>query len=363
MRRLNIRATGAVLLAAVALSARPAAADAFPYHVLERIPVSGAAPVQALAFGPRGKRLYAAAGDELLSYDAASGEPGPATKLPGVGVGIAASADDGGVLYVATRGPSRVVTLALRDLRITASVSFRNGEPSALLYDSDADALYVESRAAELIARLDPKSGKTLGVVHLHGRLEQMALNERGTLYVANAAGNTLEAIETARMTRTGAIPLSGCSAPSGLSMDPVGRRLFVACGNEEAQVIDEEMGFPFVRLPIERAASLQSVFAFHPMGSDGWKGGAFIAGDGPALDAIQMKAFISYAGGGSLPLGGRCTALAVSPSARRLVLALVPRVAGTASAESPAAAAGAAGEGMGVELLMLGGTSEGVSR
>jgi DNA-binding beta-propeller fold protein YncE len=360
LRHFRAARASAGLLAAVALGASfAAAAGALPYRVLHRISLSGAGPVQAVAFGPDGKHLYAAVGDQLRSYDTGSGQPGQTIRLPGVGVGLAA---DGGDLYVVTRAPARLVMLTLQPLRITSSVAVRGAEPSALLYDSDADALYVESRAGDSVARLDPKSGKTLGVAHLHGRLEQMAANGRGTLYVANTADNELEAIETDKMTRSGAIPLSGCSAPTGLAIDTVGRRLFVACGNGQALVVDEDMGFPFVRLPIEQAAGLQTVFALHPFGSDGWKGGAFIAGDGPAVDAIQMKAFISYVGGGSLPLGGRCTALAVSPAARQLVLALAPRATGAGSAGAGPAADGSRSEASGVELWVLGGGNRGVS-
>lgn len=341
---------GAILLAATALAISFAVtAGEFPYRVLHRIALTGTAPVQALAFGPGGRHLYATAGAELRRYGTVSAAPGKRLKLPGVGVGLAAAARDGGVLYVATRSPARLLILALRPLRIRASVALRNGEPSALLYDSIGHALYVESRVGRSVARLDPKNGKTLGVARLHGLLEQMAASGRGMLYVANAAGQELEVIRTVGMRPDGAIPLSGCTAPSGLAMDTVGRRLFVACGNGQALVVDEDMGFTFVRLPIARAASLRAVFAFDPLGPGGWKGGVFMAGDGPALDAIRMKAFISYVGGGSLLLGGTCTALALSPVARQLVLALAPRAAAMGATNAGATAGGA-------QLLILGG-------
>ena len=351
------------LLAGAALAASLAAsAGEFPYRVLQAVHLSGAGAVQALAFGPSGKHVYAAVGMQLRSYDTASGKPGAAVKLPGTGVGLAVAARDGGLLYVATRSPARLLVLALPSMRVVSTAVLRGGAPAALLYDGEQNDLYAESRAGSWIARLDPASGKTLAVAHLHGGLRQMAVNGRGMLYVANASAEELEAIDTNGMHRAGAIPLSGCTGPSGLAMDVVGRRLFVACGNGQALVIDEDMGFTFVRLSIGRAASLRAVFASHPLGPQGWKGGAFVAGDGPELAAIQMKAFISYASGGSLPLAGRCTALAISPLAHRLVLALAPRAAGQAAAAG-SGAAGSAAEGTGVELLLLGGKGQGVSQ
>lgn len=348
--RAAARAAAILLAAATFGPSLAAAAGAFPYRVLHRISLEGAGAAPAVAFGPAGKHFYAAVGQELRSYDAVSAQPGAGMKLPGAAVAIAASTRDDGVLYVATRAPARLLILAVNPLRIRSSIGLRGGAPSALLYDDVADALYLESAAGRAVTRLDPKTGRPLGTVRLTGRLTQMAGNGRGTLYVADAAGDDLEVIAGAAMKRLGAIPLSRCTAPTGLAMDPVGRRLFVACGNGVALVVDEEMGFAFERLPIERASDLRLVFALHPLGAGGWKGGVFMAGDGPALDAIQMKAFISYVGGGSLPLDGRCTALAVSAAARRLVVALAPR-AGVASGQDAAP-----------QLLLLG-ANEGVSQ
>jgi hypothetical protein len=356
-------ARAAVLLGGAALVASLAAtAASFPYRVLQRVPVDGAAPVSAVGFSPGGKRVYAAVGDELRSYDTASGRAEPAVKLPGTGVGLAAAAPDG-PLYVVTRSPARLLLLTPHPLRLRTSVALHGGEPSGLLFDRQSNSLFVESRAAGSIARLDPRTGKMLAIAHLHGRLAQMASNGRGALYVADTTADELTVLATGGMTRTGAIPLTGCSAPDGLAMDQVGRRLFVACANGQALVVDEDMGFTFVRLSIERAAHLRLAFALKPLGPDGWKGGAFMAGDGPGLDAIRMNAFISYVGGGSLPLGGRCTALAVSAAARRLVLAVAPRDSGAGSGQAATAGTAAVHTAAGVELIILGGVGSGVAR
>lgn len=327
----------ALIAAATAFAVSlPAAAGALPFGVAHRIALTGGAPVGALAFAPDGKMAYAAAGGELRAFDVATGAPGDAVvNIPGPVVGLAASSDGGGSLYAAVSSPARLLVLGLHPLRIRSSVSLRGGAPSALLYVPGEHALYVESRAGHSVARLDA-GGKTAAVAHLPGDLEQMAGDGRGTLYVANAASNAIEVIATEKMTSTGAIPTPDCQAPTGLGLDPVGRRLFVACGNGVALVIDTDMGFAFEQLPIQKGTALQTVFAFHPDGPGGWKGGAFIAGDGTALDGIRMNAFISYTAAGSMPLPAKATALAISP-AGQLWVALD------------------AGQQSGVEILALG--------
>lgn len=318
---------GAILTGLATLAgAFTASAAAFPYQVLHRVKLTGAAPVRALTTAPGAKHVYAAVGDEVRGFDL-SGHAASSVTLPGVVTGLAAGAKD--TLYAAVRAPARLVILNVRPLHVVASVRLHTGAPSAVLFDPIADQLFVESRIGGSVTRLEPDSGRRLGVVRMKGELAQMATNGRGTLYVANSARNALEVVDADKMRLSGQIPLAGCRAPSGLAMDTIGRRLFVACGNGRALIVDADLGFTFRRLTIQRAGTLRTVFAFHPLGRHGWKGGAFIAGDGPRVDAIRMSAFVRYAGGGQLPLTAPCTALALSPAAGELWLALAPGAAG----------------------------------
>lgn len=316
-----MRRAGA-LLAGLALMGGVAIAAVFPYRVMHRIVLPGSLPVRALAFGPSAKRVYAAAGAEVRAYDL-SGRAAGSVKLPGTVTGLASGTGD--TLYAVVHAPARLVMLDTRPLHVRASVPLRAGAPSAVLYDRIGDALYVESRSAHTVTRLEPATGLSVGAVRLRGALRQMAANGRGTLYVANAARHVLDVVNATNMTFSGEIPLARCRAPSGLAMDTIGRRLFVACANGRALIVDADLGFTFVRLPIEPGESLRAVFAFHPLGPGGWKGGAFMAGEGAHLDAIRMSAFVRYANGGKLPLAAPCTAMALSPAAGELWLALAP--------------------------------------
>jgi hypothetical protein len=343
---------GAIAVAATALVCGfPAAGGTLPFDVAHRIALPGGSPVAALSFAPDGKRAYAAVGDELRSFDVATGAPAGILKLPGRVTALATSSDAGGSLYAALGGPARLLLVGLHPMRIRSSMPVRGGTPSGLLYVPGEDAIYIESRSGHSAARLDADGGKTIAVAHLQGNLEQMAGDGRGTLYIANATSDAVDVLATGKMTVTGAIPTPNCHAPTGLALDPVGRRLFVACANATALVIDTDMGFAFEQLPIQKSAALRTVFAFHPNGLGGWKGGVFIAGDGPMLDAIRMNAFISYTGAGSMPLRGRTTALAVSPAVGQLWIALAP----LSPAPGRGGSADAVGQLAGVEILALG--------
>lgn len=300
---------------------RPAAAGSgFPYRLMHRIALPAAGVVHALLFDPHTRVIYVAQGDRIEGYSLAGAPLALHRRLAGTVSALARTHT--GQIVAAVRAPAQLVFLSPRSLTVEHLRSLDSGPPAALLYDRTARRLFLESRSSESIVRLDPRSGLPLGRVRIPGALGQMAGNGRGTLYVTNTARDALEVIDTRTMRRTGSIPLSRCHAPSGLAMDSVGRRLFVGCANDRALIVDADLGFTFVRLPLPGGPRLHAAFAFHPFGAHGWKGGVFFAG-AKAVAGIQMQAFIRYRNHGQLPLPARCSALALAAPVGELWLAL----------------------------------------
>lgn len=301
-----------------------AAAAALPLKVTQRITVSGADSVRAIVPGPSGTQVYVASGREIRVYDVASGKLADTLSLPASVVDMTADTSTG-VGYVALAAPSRVEVFGLHPLRIRSTITLTDGAPSSLLLDAGAHALYVESGVAGSLAKFDTTNNRRVAALRLDGALRQMAVDGRGTLYVANMSHAALDAVDTAHMTAIGAIPLQDCKQPTGLAMDPVGRRLFVACIDGGRPVVDTDMGFTFEQLHTDVPGRMRTVFGFHPFGTDGWKAGAFSAGDAAQLTAIKMNAFINYTAAGSYPLHGNAEALALDPDGRGLWLAVAP--------------------------------------
>ena len=315
--RVGVLAAGMLLLTMW----RPAAAGTgFPYRLMHRIALPAAGVVHALLFDPQTRVIYVAQGDRIEGYSPAGAPLALHRRLAGTVSALARTQT--GQIVAAVRAPAQLVFLSPRTLAVEHLRSLDSGPPTALLYDRTARRLFLESRSSGSIVRLDPHSGRPLGRVRIPGALGQMAGNGRDTLYVTNTAHDALEVIDTRTMRRAGSIPLSRCHAPSGLAMDSVGRRLFVGCANDRALIVDADLGFTFVRLPLPGGPRLHATFAFHPFGAHGWKGGVFFAG-AKAVAGIQMQAFIRYRNHGQLPLPARCSALALAAPVGELWLAL----------------------------------------
>ena len=296
----------------------PAPAAAFPLQVLRRVPVTAPGTPRALAFAADGRRAYLAVGRAIVAYDAASAVPTDRLVLSGRAVDLVVAAG-GDRAYAALRDPDAIAVLSLQPLRVLRTWRLPVA-PSALLAGADGRALYVESTAAGRVLELDAASGRALGSLHLDGRLQQMAANGYGHLFVAVADRDVVDVLDTRTLRLAGTFPVP-CTAPTGLALDPVGRRLFVSCTKGAVAVIDTDIGYTFQQLPAA-SGSTRGLFVFHPEGKAGWKGAAFFAGARGTLSAVRMLAFIRYADGGTLSLPAGSEVLAFDPARGQLWVA-----------------------------------------
>ena len=309
-------------------------------HLAKRATLKAGAPVRALAFGPGGHHAYLARDNELLAYDTATAQSEENLNLHGPIVDLAMDpAHAKG--YALLASPVRLVSFGLQPLRLLRQQKLDGG--TGLLYDGRIDAVFVENAQDATLAKFNAASGHHLGTLHLSGTLGQMAIDQRGTLYVADSVHDAIDAVDEAHMTALDAIPLSGCKGPSGLAMDPVGRRLFVGCADGMRAVVDTDMGFTFEELPSSLRGASRMVFAFHPFGADGWKGAAIGVGANGQLALIRMLAFVKYVAAGDDTLPGDCEAMALNPTTHQLWLAVGEKSVDTDGANGA------------VELWMLG--------
>lgn len=322
----RIRASGprvaavTLLLALLGLGlGAPARAGTFPLRELRRVPVTIVGTPRALTFAPDGARAYLGIGHTVVAYDAATVTPAGQIAVHGTVQDLVVAAQ-GGRIYVALRDPDAIAVLSLHPLRVLHTWQLPVA-PSVLLVGAGRHVLYVESAAAGRVLELDAASGRTLGSAHLDGRLQQMAINGYGHLYVAVADRDRVDVLDTHALRFAGTFPVP-CTAPTGLALDPVGRRLFVSCAGGGVAVIDTDIGYTFQQLPAA-AGSARGLFVFHPQGASGWKGAAFFAGARGTLGAVRMLAFIRYADGGTLALPGGSRVLAFDAARSQLWLAL----------------------------------------
>lgn len=249
LRRILRRAAPAVLaltLTAVCAAA-PAAGD---FRVLTRFPVGGAGGYDYLRVDPQARRLYVAHDTRVEVLDADTGrkvgEIGPIVHAHGI-----ALAPEAGHGFI-TNGDNNTVTMFdPGTLAVLKTIPMPGRKPDAIEYDPDTRHVFVADGASGDLAVLGAASGAVVADLPLGGHLEAMACNGYGHLWICAEDLSVLHVVDTHALKSQGDIPLAPGVGPTGIALDPTGRRLWVACGNRQMVSVDGDNGMVIATFPI----------------------------------------------------------------------------------------------------------------
>jgi YVTN family beta-propeller protein len=208
-----------------------------------------------LCIDPAGKRVLLSSGGNtavptLAVYSLNNGqlkeEPGlevPAIARKGRFIGGVAAGTDGAI-FIASIHEDTIYRMSA-DGKTTTSVKV-GYRPCAIALSPDGGTLAVANWGDQSVSLLDSASLKLLGTVKVGSHPADVAWNNDGRLFAANAGGDTVSVIDTKKKSviesiRTSLdfqIPVG--STPVALAVDTAGKRLYVAnAGNNDAAVVD----------------------------------------------------------------------------------------------------------------------------
>jgi DNA-binding beta-propeller fold protein YncE len=105
-------------------------------------------------------------------------------------------------------------------------------DPDGIFYDPSNQFVYAASSDAMLATLIDPASQNPIGTIALGGKPEFAAFDPETKLIYQNLADtNTVVAVDLTKRLVVQHWPLTGCELPTGMAIDHVNRRLFIACG------------------------------------------------------------------------------------------------------------------------------------
>lgn len=195
-------------------------------------------------------RVYVAHGDRLTVIDASTGQAiGDVTGITGGTHGTAISTATGqGFTDDGQKG--EVVVFELESLKVVRHI------PAA----ADADGMTLDPVTARLfivdgdpgtISVVDSKSDALVATIAGGEKMEYIAADGLGRVYVAGEEKSDLVVIDAATAKVVAHWPTPDCAKPHGLAVDVKSHRAFIGCVNAKMMVVDTIVGRAVAELPI----------------------------------------------------------------------------------------------------------------
>jgi len=219
------------------------------YHKLQEIVLGGEGGWDYLKLDPDAGRLYISRATQVLVVDPDSGKSvATIPDTPGVhGIALAAALGTG---YTSNGRDGTVTVFDLHSLRPLARLTV-GSNPDAIVYEPVTKQVFTFNGASHDASVIDAQRRTVTRALPLDGKPEFAVADGRGAVYV-----NLEDKAELLKIGASGPAiearwPLAPCENPTGLSIDPQRRRLFVGCSNRLMAVVDADKGNVLATLPI----------------------------------------------------------------------------------------------------------------
>ncbi|NVD73406.1 YncE family protein [Duganella sp. BJB1802] len=212
------------------------------YAIQDRLALSGDGKWDYASIDASHQRLYVTHGNQVQVLDLATHKAaGAIAGTEGVhGVAFAPELNLG---FTSNGRSDSVTVFALDSLAVRQHVKVGGKNPDAILYVPQARQLYVFNGNSADVTVFDVPSMRIVSTIKVGGRPEFAVSDGAGRIYLNIEDQNAIEVIDIAAGKVVAHWPLAGCEEPTGLALDIAHARLFAACKNKLAAVVDARDG------------------------------------------------------------------------------------------------------------------------
>ncbi|MEO8927384.1 MAG: YncE family protein [Caulobacteraceae bacterium] len=225
------------------------------------------------SFDPVRRRLYVAAGQNVLTVDVDGGAVNGAFAK---GVKLhSAFALPGGATVVTTNGDANNAELIDAGTGAVLATVPTGTKPDAAIFDPSSGLVLVMNGHSGDVTLIDPAAKKSVGTIAVGGALEFAAADGAGKAFVNVEDKNQIAVLDIAARKVVARYPLKGCQGPTGLAYDKPNDLLISACANGVAKVVRGASGAEIATLAIGKDPDAviydkSRSRAFIPCGGDG---------------------------------------------------------------------------------------------
>lgn len=217
-------------------------AQAADFKVVAHYPIGGDVRYDYLRVDPGMRRLYVSHANRVEVLDADTGAKlGEVAPMNGIhGIAVVPGLKRG---FITAGSDRTVVMFDLGTLKITKVIPGLGVKPDAIEYDPLTQMIYVANGASGGITVIDPAKGEVAATIPIEGKLEGMAFDGKGRLFVNTEDKSVIQVIDTQTLKQVAAWPIAPVEGGTGLAIDTVHHRLFSSGGNNKLAVVDSDTG------------------------------------------------------------------------------------------------------------------------
>jgi YVTN family beta-propeller protein len=222
--------------------AASAAASAADFTMLAHYPIPGDVRYDYLRADADMRRLYVSHGNKVDVLDLDTGALlGEISPMKGVhGIAIAPGLKRG---FITSGGDRTVVMFDVATLKVLKVITGLGMKPDAIEFDPETRKVYVANGQSGGITVIDPASGEITATVPIEGKLEGVAFDGRGRLFVNTEDKSVIQVVDTHTLKPLASWPIAPVEGGTGLAIDTATHRLFSAGGNGKLAVVDSDSG------------------------------------------------------------------------------------------------------------------------
>ena len=150
--------------------------------------------------------------------------------------------DTGKYGYVSDGGANVVVVFDRVSLATVASIP-AGTNPDGIVFEPITKTVWAFNGRSSNASVIDTAERKVVATIPLDGKPEFPVADGKGTVFANIESKNEIVRFDAAAKKITATWPLANCESPSGLAIDPAGRRLFAVCDGGKMAVVDANSG------------------------------------------------------------------------------------------------------------------------
>jgi len=238
-------------VACLLLLTTPAAAESSGIHLVKSVTLGGDTFWDAVTFDHSSGHLFITHGSHVVvvdakTYDVAGDIPDVAGAHQ-VAIGLAKG--------FATSGTNNsVVVFDPSTLKVTGTIAVGT-RPDGTIFDPFSRRVFTFNAGSKDSTVIDVAACTVDGTVALGGKPEFAVSDGHGRIFDNIEDKSEIAVVDTKKMDVVARWPLAPCESPSGIAMDRLRARLFVACENEMMAVVNAKTGKVVTTVPTGKGA------------------------------------------------------------------------------------------------------------